>query len=130
MVSEEVRTAQAMRWLQDAVLGHAAEAAERGAGMSNERINIRARTETQTREIEEWDILYTCDICGRQETRYAPRSTWMPLGWKHLGLQFTVSNSEDLGEDRTGWYLCSEPCVVKQLNALYVIATSKPKEQG
>ena len=97
--------------------------------MSNERINIRARTETQTREIEEWDTLYTCDVCGKQETRYMPRSTWMPLGWKHLGLQSTLSDWEDLGEDRAGWYLCSAPCVVKQLDALYVVAAPKPKEE-
>jgi len=86
--------------------------------MSSERINIRTRTETQTREIEGWDILYTCDICGKQETRYAPRSWWLPLGWKHLALQFTLSDSEDLGEERTGWHLCSAPCMVKQLETL------------
>ena len=97
--------------------------------MSTERINIRVLTETQAREIEEWDTLYTCDVCEKQETRYAPRSTWMPLGWRHLGLQFTLSDSEDLGEDRAGWYLCSAPCMVKQLDALYVVAAPKPKEE-
>jgi len=97
--------------------------------MSSERINIRARTETQTREIEEWDTLYTCDICGRQETRHEPRSTWLPLGWKHLGLQFTLSDSEGLGEDRTGWHLCSRLCLVKQLETL-LEAEREPKAQG
>ena len=77
--------------------------------MSIEEINVRRRTETETRELEESDRLYTCDVCGRQETRYHPKCYWLPLGWQHLSL--TIGVSEELGSSRQGWDICSYTCL-------------------
>lgn len=84
--------------------------------MSNRKINVRRRTETETRVIEESDRLYTCDVCDRQETRYHPQCYWLPPGWQHLAL--TIAVSENIGSARQGWDLCSSACFNRALGRL------------